>query len=360
MLLKRNKKKTDDNRRKCESPDCPSPEILYTIEEFYNVEGKNFCQFCYTKRLSEQKTEQLIEIPKTKKTKKVETNRITSKSNVWELSTQSGANISRIGPPSIYEKYIEEIKLWGEILNLLNYDLDVHKITKLSYSSQIRILQTSQGDFFLFFSTPEEKELKEEEYKLYTAVLKTNFPKFTSLELSKLTDRQKEWFITNRIIESQEGFKNQILLASKITTGTIIPIEDFPNGNDILDANSFLFELGRNYYLFNLIGCTPPKIIIVQNEESYSFYTTNKIYAKESFFEVNLALREISLILPFLLDKDKLDTFLEGAANCKKQIEEIFEQDQKTKKLMLNFFAKNHIDFDEKKHLISLNFNLKE
>lgn len=360
MKLRRNKKNTDENKQKCESPDCLSPDVYYEIEDFYKVEGKNFCQFCYTKHLSEQITEQVIETPKTKKIDKVETNRISSKPNNWDLNNQSSSNISRIGPPSISEKYLEELKIWSDLLNFMKYDLDVNKITKFNYSQQMRILETSQGYFLLILSTPDEKKLKEEEYNIYNLVIHANIPKFTSLELSKLSNAQKDWFITNQIVSSQDDLNNQLLVALKIDSDIITPLEDFTIDTNIIDVQTFLSELGKSYYLFNFIGCSPPKVIIVQNQDSYSFLTTNKIFAKESFSQVQLAIRELSLSIPYLLDKEKLEAFLEGAANTQKKIEEIFEQDQKTKKLILNFFTKYHINFDEKKHLIPLDFNLKE
>ena len=357
MFFRKKKVNSDDKSdlRHCESTSCPSPDTLYSIKECFNVDGKILCQFCYARLLAENVSEVTYENPKTKKVDKVELNRISLNTNTWQLDAQLNSYLSRIGPPSINERYIEEIKIWSDLLRSLKYEVDVNKFTKVPYSHKIRILETSQGLFYITLVSNHERLFIEEEKILLNAVLEIKTPKFNTFELSKISDAHISWMIDNNIISSEQNAKEQFLLITEVINGKLVPLEDYTTESKIENIQVFLHEFGRYFYFFNFIGCKAPiKIITLYDNETFSFLATNTDHSNESFSEVKSALRDIALTLPFLLDQNNLDIFLEGGAKQKKDIQDILLNNTKTKELILKFFNQFHIAFDEKKQLPSL------
>lgn len=361
MFFRKKKAKSDanSNSRHCESPNCPSPNALYPIEECFNVNGKIFCQFCYARQLAENVSVMEYQTTKTKKVDKVELNRISLKPNSWESGPQTDANLSRIGPPSINDKYIEEITIWSDLLRELKYEVDVNKITKVPYSSKIRILDTSQGLILLTIVSKDEKLLKEEETKLLSTVLQTKVPKFSSFNISKISDKFQDWVIDNKLVSSKETITDNLLLITEPSKSNFIPLEEYTEETKTGDLQLFLHELGRYFYFFNFIGCKAPiKIITVSENDSFSFLPAFANYTNESFSDAKSSLRDISLTLPYLLDQENLDSFLEGAAALQKELEDVLTKESKTKELILKFLSQFHIKFDEKKQLNSLDLYL--
>ena len=352
---KKNKNSDDSDSFRCESPDCPTPDMVHSKNESYNLDGLILCQFCYTRHLADKSVSIDYYGAKTKKIDKVEMNRITTQIPEWDLLKDSSSNLSRIGPSSSNEKYLEEVKVWNDILKDLHLESNIEKITKFSHSSKMRILQSISDYFFISFCSKDEKNLRNDENNISKIILDTKENKLTFFDSNEISKRNKDWLIENKVISSPEELETNQILVMRHTQEEIFLIEELPEKTDLIQQDVFIQELGQYFYFLNFIGCLVPfHISIIRKGEECKFMHANYEFAQSSFYDLKATIRDLYLAIPFILDQNKLEKFLEGAEKTKQKITQLIASESTVKNDILAFFSKYKIKFDSTKELPSL------
>ena len=360
FFKKRNKDPESENMKKCEAPNCPTPDLAHPKENLTNLEGLFLCQFCYTKQLSEKKIDTVVEGPKTKKVAQIETQRI-SAIPVWTLHNQKNINLSRIGPSIDNEKYLEEIATWKEILLSLQFEPEfssVKAIIKFSKNSKIRILESSGAFLIASIANHEDYQQKSDELSLQRQLFEENLPELKSYEVNKLSSRNKDWLINNHVL-SDDATKKEVLIIATYQNVTISTLEGITESAFTIGTKDTFFEFGRFFYFLNFIGLkTANQILVIKSETGESFLNMSFISNQGAFANVKITLQELYLAIPFVLDEQNHVPFLEGAMMQQEALTDVLKNDGTKKDLILNFFSKNKIAFDQSKPLITLNSQL--
>ena len=352
---KKNKKSDDSNSVRCESPDCPTPDLVHSKNECYKLDDLILCQFCYTKQLAEKPVTVDYDNTKTKKIDRVEMNRIATQKSEWDLSNSSTSNLSRIGPSSVNEKYLEEINIWTNILKELHIEANIEKITKFSHSSKMRILQSTSEYLFVSFLSEDEKNIKSDEDKLSKIILNLQERKSITFNRTEISTRNLDWLVENKVISTTKDLDSSQVQIIRITQEQIFLLEELPEKTDLINNESFIYELGQYFYFLNFIGCSVPfQIIIIQKDDICTFMHTNTKFAQSAFYDLKATLRDLYLTIPFILDEDKLETFLDGSEKAKQTIITLLDSESKAKNDILGFFTNHKIAFDSAKELPSL------
>ena len=360
MIFKKKKNKLDPNSdlKRCESINCPTPDIAHSKDEYFTLNGKILCQFCYVRQLSEKSVEIDYDRQRTKKINQVETSRISSKPVQWDLSPTSKSNLQRIGPSSSNEKYEEEITRWKEILETVGMPVEytsIKSITRFSKSLNTRFLKTSGGYLLLSVISLHDHEIKVEEQSIQEKLFNTTLKESTIFKVSEISEKLKNWIFQNTLSEVSEVPKDQLLRITQIKEGKIITLEELSNEPLDIDLHSLLFELGRYFYFLNFLGCSDSdQCLIILHEEHVTFINTSFNFAEKSFNNVKETLHQLYSQIPFILDEDFHESFIEGANKQQQALETILANDKNTKDLILNFFEQNNIVYKEKNSLSSI------
>lgn len=356
---KKNKDSDSDLKGKCESPNCPTPNALFLKTELINLDGTFLCQFCHTRKLSEKIVTTTYEEPKTKKVDQIETSRISSTGPSWSLNTSSNDNLSRIGPSSDNEKYIEEKNTWKEILLALGFSVEyssVKEISKLSKSPKTRILDTEAGKLLVSFATKKETDLKTNERILQKEIFTMDVPELASFDLLALHNRNKEWISQNHILTESENLEELLLHATKLPAGKFYSLEELADNSKHLEQKEFLYEFGKYFYFLNLVGCTNyTQITVIQAGGTYLFINSSSNYGEKSFTDIKAALQQAYVTLPFMVDEENSISFFEGVSEQKTVLEKLFSNNKETKDKIFEFFDKHNIKIDKNNPLISIN-----
>ena len=360
MIFKKKKNKPDPNSdsKRCESINCPTPDVVYPKDKYFTLDGKILCEFCYTRQLSETAVEVDYDRPKTKKTAQVETSRISSKPVQWDFSPTSKSNLQRIGPSSSNEKYEEEVTRWKEILETVGMPVEytsIKSIIKFSKSSNTRVIKTSGGALLLSIISLHEHEIKVEEQSIQAKLFNTKVEKSEIFKVSDISEKLKNWIVKNTLSEGSEVPKDQVLRITHITEGNIITLEELSNEPLDIDLHSLLFELGRYFYFLNFIGCSDSdQCLLVQSEDQVTFYNTSFNFAEKTFTNVKETLHQLYSQIPFILDESYHESFIEGTNKQQQALETILTDDKETKDLILNFFEQNNVVYETNNALPSI------
>ena len=358
MFFKNKKRKSDSNpdQLRCQSPTCPSPNILHPKENMFQVDGTVMCMFCYTKHIAENTIEKEFETSITKKVNNIETSRIAPTMQPWEFQNGSKANLTRIAPSNDNEKYTEELNIWTNLLKHFKFDQNhqqIKKITKLSQIQRSRLIETAKGSLVTSVVTKSEQILKDLENQLASKIFKKEEPTIIIQELQNLPQTIKNWFEENKMILLSESNKEQILVFMEINDA-VVSIEEL-TASKMEYLNSFMYELGKYFYFLQFIGCLSPyQIFFTMQTDSFSFYNANYAYDTKQFNDSKAALQHLYLTIPFMLDDENIQQFREGANSEQKRIETECLQDSNMKQHILNFFTSRNIKFDETKPLPSI------
>lgn len=360
MFFKNRKNKDSDSdlKGKCESPTCPTSTTLFLKTELINLDGTFLCPFCYTRKLSEKTVVMSYEEPKTKKVDQIETSRISSAGPAWELNTTSYDNLSRIGPSSDNEKYIEEKNTWKDILLSIGFSAEfssVKEIIKLSKNPKTRILDTENGKLLVSFATKKEIDLKTSERLLQKEIFSIEIPEITSHNVSTIHNRNKEWIAQNHIFNETEKLEDFLLYTTKLPVGKFFSLEELADNNILLEHKEFLYEFGKYFYFLNFLGCYNfTQISVVQSGLTYLFINSSPNYGEKSFSNVKTALQQIYTTVPFIVDEENSVSFFEGVSEQKANLEKLISNDKEAKEKIFEFFTKHNIMIDKNNPLISI------
>lgn len=360
MFFRRKKKKLDENSNLvyCQSPTCPTPDLTHPKENSFSIDGVILCQFCFTKKLSENPPETTINESKTKKVDNVELNRISSHQASWDIKNEAAAHLSRIGPSSENEKYMEEISVWKEIFKEFSLDQKFPQIRKISRLSQVqhtRLIESSGGSLLASFVSEKEHKSKLEAEKIQ--MLEFSTEKFETLdyETKKLSKQSQDWLRNNKLLENSDN--SNVLLRITVIEDKCIPFEEITEQLNYLDMDLFLYELGRFFYYQNYLGYSYPfQIFVIKKEDAISFINANFTYLEKAFSNVKTALQHLYLVFPTMLDENYLQKFTEGTNFEQQALTSKLTQDQTFMKEVQQFFKNENIQYDDKKPLPSFDF----
>ncbi len=359
-MFRRKKKtdKVDSESKRCESTSCPTPEVFHPKGSFFEMKGVVLCQFCYTKKLSEKPPVDDIERPKTKKTSEIALNRISSTPVQWDLSATATTNLQRIGPSQTNEKYTEELSKWTTILKSItipNEYSNVTRIIKLNNTPNGRILETMGGHLVVSFITKQEEELKEEEELIQKQIFSTTKFSSTIHKISDFSDTIKNWINSTIIGETTPTFKDLYLRYTLAHPGKVFSLENLATEPYYDDLHALLFELGRYFYFVNFLGYKDAtQLAIVTNDDTVQFVNLSHSLAKSSFADLKLSLQQLYSQIPFILDENYLESFIEGTIKQQHILQNVLESDSNEKDLILNFFEQNNIEFSLENALPSI------
>ena len=360
MFSKNKKEKNNPNSNliQCEAPNCPSPEIKYPKENCFNFNGLIFCQFCYTKQLSEQQIEVMVEESKTKKVDSIEMNRISAHQLSWDTKNKSIAHLSRIGQSSIHEKYTEELAIWKDLVKQLEIDPKHQQIKKVSRLSQVqhtRVIETSGGSLIASFISNQEYTAKLSIDNILKNFFKVSSPITNKYQFKTLPKYIQDWIVQNKILEINYEDQNNILLYLVIIEDTLVSLEQFTENMQVLDVDDFFFGLGQYFYLLNFIGSSfPYQIFVISKYKELIFLNTTFTFTEASFADSKASLQYLYLTVPQLLDENFFQLFNDGVTTEQNKLQSLLNQSDLLKTEILKFFNSNHIQYNENKLVISL------
>ena len=363
MFSKNKKEKNNSNSNliQCEAPTCPSPEIKYPKENCFNFNGMILCQFCYTKQLSEQQIEVMVNQSKTKKVDSIEMNRISANQISWDTKNKSVAHLSRIGPSSLHEKYIEELTVWKDLIKQLAIDpkhQQIKKVNRLSQVQHTRVIETSGGSLIASFISNQEYTAKLIIDNILKDFFKVTSPTAYKHEFKNLPKYIQDWIVQNKILEIHNNDdENDNLLYLVIIEDTLVSLEQFTENMQYLDLNDFFFGLGQFFYFLNFIGSSfPYQIFVISKYKDLTFLNTTFTFTGTSFADSKTSLQYLYLTIPQLLDENFFQLFIDGVTAEQNKLQSLLNQNDLLKTEILKFFNSYHIQYNENKLLLSLDF----
>jgi hypothetical protein len=353
----------DLNSQQCKSPNCPTPEKYFSRDECYQFDNLILCEFCYARHLSEKQTEIQNYTSVTKKVTEVSMSRVSPSKVSIQKNDFTNPQVSRITPMKQTDKFIEQLNNWKIILQSLEVEgqhTKIENVSKLTSSSITWMLESSVGTLLVSLTTKTENILKLQEEQLLRDVFKKKIPKPIIIDLNGKKIPCLDWLQRQDRENPSISINEKILRIIPVNNRKLFLIDDLNTLLTNSDNIELSFELGKIFYTLNFIGCDNlSKIFLFKDIGDFIFFNVNFSYSKTSFFDIKSSFRQFSILLPFILDQQNLEKFIEGTSEEKIFIEELLNK-MDLKEKIKNFFVSNNIQFNESIPLISLQPFLQE
>ena len=314
----------------CQVDDCPSPQVPHHQGDYLlDDKGSVMCLFCVA-RLKSSVVSEEWQPKETKKVDAVAEERIPPPT-VLNQNYESFGSAERIPPQLDEEQLAEEKDVWKIAINILETKLSTNlgvfeHVTTLSQLNHPRIVTTNRKSFLVRLAKSSLQQLDVLPNQILDFIEDQPEAINHYVKLEDFPARFKNW------VEHSWGVMIESLEESNVVfsepPGTIIPFEQLSDEQapPLAFLEKIAFELGRWVYIGWFLGNKNTMAVVLINQpslDSISFLALQSFEASNSFDPkmLNDLILNFSTSIPWLLDIECKQKFIDGASAIKSQLQ---------------------------------------